>query len=710
MKIKISTIETVLGFFLIFSLLALILYTITLYKELPSEDELQNFTPILSTKILDRNDKLITELFTEKRTWIKFNDIPQNLIKATLAIEDHNFYHHWGINPKRIIKAAFDNITKRKITVGGSTITQQLAKISFLTLKRDFKRKLKELILALYIEHHFSKNEILEMYLNQLYFGHGAYGIQQASQKYFSKNPQELTLAESALLAGLIRSPMYYSPIRNYERSISRKNIVLKRMLKLNYISKEEYEKAKLENPIIIQTEVVSFNAAYFIEYIREELEKNLPQEVLYTSGMVIKTTLNLDLQRHAEEVCEKNLSQLDKITKSTEPVQVALVAMEVKTGQILAMIGGRDFRKTQFNRVAQSLRQAGSAFKPIVFLAALENGFSPTSIIEDTPLIFFNNGIDWELLSTSTDYTKIDFTKIEKKLKISNYKELMENLITLKKDNKIWIPENYKNQYHNKVTLRRALELSLNSCAIKVIMETGVPTVINYARKLGITTQLTPTYSLALGASEVIPLELVCAYNVFANNGIKVQPYGIIEVRDKFGNTIKSYTPNESIVLSHESSYLITNLLKGVIQHGTGKYALNLGKICAGKTGTTNDCTDAWFIGYTPDIICGVWVGFDLKKSLGKDFTGGKVACPIWTEFMKFATKDFPNKDFDKPDNIVELEIDAETGLLATEFSKKKYIESFIKGTEPHQYSSFDTQILEEKIKLQEETETSGF
>jgi penicillin-binding protein 1A len=679
------------------------LYIISLFKELPSEEELQNFTPVLSTKIVDRNEKLITELFTEKRTWVKFNDIPENLKLAVLAIEDHNFYHHWGINPKRIIKAIIDNIVKRKITVGGSTITQQLAKISFLSLKRDLKRKLKEFILALYLEHHFSKNEILEMYLNQVYFGHGAYGIQQAAQRYFSKNPNELTLSEAALLAGLIRSPMYYSPIKYYERSIARRNVVLKRMLELKYITKEEYEKAIAEKIRIFQYSTPSFVAPYFIDYIREELEKDFPPEILYNGGLTIKTTLDLELQKRAEEIYERYLSQLDKTVRSSETIQGALLAMEVKTGQVLAMIGGRDFKTTQFNRVTQALRQPGSAFKPIIFLAALEHGFKPNSIIEDTPLVFFNNGIDWELLSTTTDFTKIDYKKIEGKLKVKNYNEFISNLASLKKENKIWIPENYKNQYYGKVTLRRALELSLNSCAIRLIMEVGPNTVTDYARKLGITTPLTNTYSLALGASEVIPLELVSAYSVFANNGIKVKPYGIIEVRDRFGNILKSYYPKEDIVISQESTYIITNLLKGVVKHGTGRYALNLGKTCAGKTGTTNDCTDAWFIGYTPDIICGVWVGFDIKKSLGKDSTGGKIACPIWTEFMKFATKDLPDRDFEKPENIVEVEIDAENGLLATPYSKKTYLEAFIKGTEPKEYSSPTEKIIKEQEILQD-------
>ncbi len=680
----------------------LFLYILQLIAELPSEDELRNFTPVLSTKILDRNGELITELFTEKRTWVEFKDIPDHLKLAVLAIEDHTFYRHWGINPKRILKAAIDNILKRKVITGGSTITQQLAKISFLTQKRTLKRKLKELFLAIKLEHNLSKNEILEMYLNQVYFGKGAYGVQQAARIYFSKNVYELTLAESAMLAGLIKSPSYYSPIKNYDRAIKRRNLVLKRMLKLGYISKEEYEKAISEPLIVGYYRIPSVTAPYFIEYIREQLETEFPSEVLYTGGLTIKTTLDLNLQKHAEDIVEQHLSKIDKMTKSTEPVQVALISMEVKTGQILTMLGGRDYKKTQFNRVTQALRQPGSAFKPIIFLAALEHGFTAASIIDDTPLVFYNNGVDWELLATTTDYSQLDYSKLEK-IGVLDYTDFVSKLDKLKEKNKIWIPENYKNRYYGKVTLRRALELSLNSCAIRLTMELGPDLIINYARKLGITTPLINTYSLSLGASEVIPIELVSAFNVFANNGIKVEPYGILEIRDKFGNLLKSYSPKETIVLSNESAYLITNLLKGVVKNGTGKYALNLAKICAGKTGTTNNCTDAWFIGYTPDVICGVWIGFDIKKSLGKDATGGKLACPIWTDYMKLAVASYPNKDFEKPENIVEVLIDANTGLLAGPNSKKVYKEAFLKGTEPQVYST--TVELEEHSSEEEDT-----
>jgi penicillin-binding protein 1A len=679
-------------FLLVILFVFFLLYTLKLIAELPSEEELKNFTPVLSTKILDRNNELITELFTEKRTWVEFKDIPDHVKLAVLAIEDHTFYHHWGVNPKRILKAVIDNILRRKVVTGGSTITQQLAKISFLTQKRTIIRKLKEFFLAIKLEHNLSKNEILEMYLNQVYFGNGAYGIQQAARIYFSKNVSELTLSESAMLAGLIRSPAYYSPIKNYDRAIKRRNLVLKRMLKLGYITKKEYEEAISEPLITGYYRIPTATASYFIDYIREQLETEISSEILYTGGLTIKTTLDLNLQKHAETILEQHLSNIDKLIKSTDPVQAALISMEVKTGQILTMVGGRDYKKTQFNRVTQALRQPGSAFKPIIFLAALENGYTPVSIIEDTPLVFYNNGIDWELLAITTDYTQIDFTKL-KKLGISNYEEFVSKLDKLKEKNKIWIPENYKNQYHGKVTLRRALEYSLNSCAIRLTMELGPNLIIDYAKKLGITTPLTNTYSLALGASEVIPIELVTVFNVFANSGIKVEPYGILEIRDKFGNLLKSYTPKETIVISAESAYLITNLLKGVVKNGTGRYALNLGKICAGKTGTTNNCTDAWFIGYTPDIICGVWVGFDIKKSLGKDATGGKIACPIWTDYMKVATASLPNKDFNKPENIVEVLVDYNTGLLAGPYSKKVYKEAFLKGTEPQKFSTIETE-----------------
>lgn len=699
--------QKIIPFFILFVFVVVFfgIYLIKLYKELPTEDELKNFTPVLSTKIFDRHGELITELFTEKRTWIEFKDIPQHLKLAVLAIEDHNFYNHYGINLRRIFKALIDNLIKRKFSAGGSTITQQLAKISFLTHKKNLRRKLKELILTFNLEYHFSKNEILEMYLNQAYFGHGAYGVQQAARIYFSKNVNELTLSESALLAGLIRYPSYYSPFKNYENAIKRRNLVLKRMLKLNYITNSMYEEA-LNEPIVVgYTSLPSATAPYFVEYIKEKIEQEFTYDTLYTEGLTIITTLDLALQRKAEEIITNRLKELDKMTKSTEPVQCALVAMETKTGQILTMIGGREFKKSQFNRATQAKRQPGSAFKPIIFLAALEEHYTPSTIIEDTPLIFYNNGFDWELLATTSDYSKIDYNKLAK-MNIRDEQDFISRLKELKEKNKIWIPENYKNKYYGKTTLRKALELSLNSCSVRLTMEIGPNKIIDYARKLGISTQLTNTYSLALGASEVIPLELITAYNVFANYGIKVEPYGIIEIRDKFNNVIKSYTPKENIVLSPEISYIMTSLLKGVVKNGTGSYAKNLGKICAGKTGTTNDCTDAWFIGYTPDITCGVWVGYDIKKSLGKDSTGGKIACPIWTEYMKFATKDKPNKDFQKPEGVVELLIDASTGLLAGPNSKNIYIESFIKGTEPKEFSKE----LEIEMYLPSEEETTGF
>jgi penicillin-binding protein 1A len=660
----------------IFGIAVFVYYFVNLYKNLPSGEELRNYTPVLSTKILDRNGLIVAELFTEKRTWTMYSDFPSHLKNAVISIEDHNFYNHWGINFKRIVKAFIDNMIKVRFAAGGSTITQQLARTAFLSHRKTISRKLKELALALKLENNFSKNEILEMYLNQVYLGHGAYGMAQAAKRFFAKDVSQLTLAESALLAGLIRSPNYYSPIKNFDRAIKRRNVVLQRMLELKYISPQEFESAKNEVPQILASQETSYTAPYFVEYIKEQLEPRYSDEILYQGGLVIKTTLDLKLQKYAEEILTAQLAKLTDVIKSTVDVQGALVALDVHTGGILAMVGGTDFKKTQFNRVTQALRQPGSAFKPIVYLAALENGFTPTTIIEDTPLTFVNDGIDWRLVATTTDFAKIPIENFPKKQIPTDPK-------------KIWQPENYKHKYHGKVLLRQALELSLNSCSIRLIMEIGPSNVIECARRLGITTNLTNTFSLALGASEVYLIELTSVYNTFANNGIKTLPYGIVEIRDKFNNLLEEHHPVESIAISHEHAYLMTSLLKGVVQHGTGQYAKNLNKICAGKTGTTNDCTDAWFIGYTPDITCGVWVGFDTKKSLGKNATGGAVACPIWTEFMKLALKNVPNKDFVKPSNVVEVLVDKNTGLLASPSSKRVYTETFIQGTEPKEFSS---------------------
>ena len=649
------------------------LYFRQILSELPSPETLLDYTPTLSTKIYDVNNELITELFVERRTWVPLKSIPVDLQNAVIAIEDHNFFRHTGISVRGILRAFLNNLRKRKVVSGGSTITQQLAKIAFLTQERTLTRKLKELLLAIILERNFSKQEILEMYLNQVYFGHGAYGVEQASNVFFSKHAYELSLSESALLAGMIRSPGYYSPFNNPKRAIYRRATVLQRMRELGYITDREFSIANSEP---INTEKISIStttAQYFIEYIKLLLESKYGSEKIYNSGWSIYTTLDLNMQ-NTERVINERLSEFDKLKQNSynikqstyEKVQCALIAMDVKTGEIRAMVGGRNFKESQFNRVIQASRQPGSAFKPIIYTAAIERGYTPSTIIEDTPVVYVNDGRDWHLAAKTTDYLK----------------QLPPEMV--KDPMRVWIPENYKKRYYGNVLLRKALEFSLNVCAVRVIEEIGPTTVISYARRLGITSPLVMTYSLALGASDVTLLELVRAYNVFANRGIKVEPYSVIRIEDKNGKIVELNSRKEEEVLSEQTAYIITSLLKGVIQNGTGKYAKKLNRPCAGKTGTTNNYSDAWFIGYTPELICGVWVGYDTKASLGDKMTGGVVACPIWTEFMKNVLEDTPVSDFIVPESgITFVRIDPKTGLLAKNTSYG-YEEVFISGTEP--------------------------
>ncbi|MEW6042067.1 MAG: penicillin-binding transpeptidase domain-containing protein, partial [Elusimicrobiota bacterium] len=410
------------------------------------------------------------------------------------------------------------------------------------------------------------------------------------------------------------------------------------------------------------------------VENIKILLEPEIDQENLYRAGWNIYTTLDLQMQATAEMVLKEAVEEFDRkryeLKKSTtvEKVQAALLAIDPRNGQIRVMVGGRDFRESQFNRTIQAHRQPGSAFKPIVYTAALERGYTPVTIIEDTPLVYVNDGRDWRLKATSTDY-----------------------LITLppewlKDPMKVWNPQNYKKKYHGKVMLRTALEFSLNMCAVRTIAEVGPETVISYARKMGIESPLTNTLSLGLGASDVTLTEMVRAFGVLANRGIRTKPYSIIRIEDREGKIIKQEFPKEEDVLSEKTCFLMTNILKGVIQRGTGIYAgWRLRKPAAGKTGTTNDFTDAWFIGYTPNLVCGVWVGYDDKTPLGEKNSGGAVACPVWTEFMRKAIKYEPPVDFPlPPTGITFVQIDRDTGYLPSMSSKKVYLEAFLSGMEP--------------------------
>jgi penicillin-binding protein 1A len=657
--------------------LALSGYLRAVITTLPPLHTLEEYTPSQVTKIFDYKGELITELFTQRRTFIPLREIPVDLQNAVIATEDDKFFKHWGVSPRGILRAGLNNLIKRRVSQGGSTITQQLAKTIFLTPERTLNRKIKELLITVELERNFSKEEILQLYLNQIYFGAGAYGVESAAKIYFGKHVKDLNLAECAMLGGLPRSPNYYSPFASVSRAVSRRATVLHRMEGLKYITPEEETKANLEPLNTQRVAIPTAIAPYFIEYIRLQLEPKYGSDAIYKGGMSIYTTLDVQAQVSAEKAMESRLKEFDNdrrawfnVKKSTfEKVQGALLALDPKTGGIRAMVGGRDFRESQFNRATQAKRQPGSSFKPFIYTAAIENGFTPASIIEDLPLIYVNDGRDWRLAARSTDYLRT----------------LPEDWV--KDPMKVWAPENYNKKYHGKVLLRTALEHSLNSCAIFILQEIGPMRAIDYARRMGVTSPLTNTLSLALGSSDVTLVEMVGGMSVIASGGIRTQPYAIIRVEDKDGKILEENQPFEEPVLTPQTCYIMTNLLQGVVQHGTGMAALELGRPCAGKTGTTNDFTDAWFIGFSPQLVAGVWVGYDDRTWLGNKMTGGAISCPIWTSFMQGALAGQPSLNFTPPDGIVFSLIDPNSGLLALGKTPGAYLESFIKGTEPKDY-----------------------
>jgi penicillin-binding protein 1A len=646
-------------------------------KELPSIYSLEDYTPNLVTKIYDINNQPITELFTERRALIPLKEIPIDLQNALLAIEDDRFFDHWGVSLRGIFRAAISNVLKRRVAQGGSTITQQLAKVIFLTPERTFGRKIRELILTLQLEYHFTKQEILQLYLNQVYFGSGAYGAKSAAKVFFNKDITELNLPECALLAGLVRAPNYYSPFKNHNRSLQRRSVVLRRLKELKYITEDQEKLANAYPLINNRTPNSPAIAPYFVEYVRILLEPKYGK-LLYSGGLSIYTTLDIKAQLAAEESTARRMELFDQerrahfAVKRSTPVKVqcALIAIDPKTGGIRALVGGRNFKESQFNRAIQAKRQPGSVFKPIIYTAAIENGYTATTIIDDSPLVYVNNGRNWKLASRTTDF-----------LSTLPPEQVKDPL-------KVWAPANYKMKYNGMVTLRRALERSMNMCSIQILDTIGPNRAIDYARRFGITSPLTNTLSLALGSSEVTLLEITKAMSVFANNGILTEPYAIVRVEDNQGKILEENGQQEKEVLSPQTCFIMTNLLQGVIQNGTGQAAKWIKRPSAGKTGTTNSYSDAWFVGFTPQLTAGVWVGYDDKNiHLGDRNSGGSVAAPIWADFMYGALSGKPVLDFKAPDGIVFSLVEPKTGLLALSKTPGAYLEAYLKGTEPKDY-----------------------
>lgn len=735
-------------------------------KDLPQLTPLKDYNPNITTKVFDDEGDLAAEFYVEKREIVPLEKIPTNLIKAFMATEDSHFFKHKGVDYLAILRALLKNIRAGALVQGGSTITQQVVKSILLTPEKSLSRKIKEAILAYKIEKNFSKMDILYLYLNQIYLGDGCYGVQAAALNYFGKKVEDLNLAECALLAGLAKAPSRYSPFRDPALAKKRQGYVLDRMLKEGFIDVGEYEAAKAA--------ALSFNykgkkrnriGAYFIEHVRQYIEKKYGVDALYKGGLRVYTTLNQFMQRKSEKAVIKGLRELDKrqgyrgpvmhlsqdqwegfinvfkrrrwkkplkkgkiyyglatdmndshvivhmgskmgilpledmewarspdssvpygwkrITRPSQAlklgdvievkvkerdkrgnlllsleqkplVQGALLALEVNTGYVKAMMGGRAFSESQFNRVTQSRRQPGSAFKPILYAAAIDRGFTPASIIVDAPIILRGA------------------------------------------DGKEWKPRNYEDEFKGPVTLRYALAHSRNIVSIKLLQRIGVNYCIKYARKLGIKSHLDRYLSLALGSSGVSLWELTNAYGVFASQGKRFEPIFIKKILDKEGKVLEENLPRWQQVISPETAYIMTDLLIGVVQEGTGRKVRELGRPAAGKTGTTNDHIDAWFIGYTPGLVAGVWVGFDDLKPLGKFETGARAASPIWLYFMSKAIKNKPIETFPIPDKIVFTKIDANTGQSATHQSQNIIFQPFKEGTIPEE--SFQEKRSEEE------------
>lgn len=528
----------------------------------------------------------------------------------------------------------------------------------------------------------YSKDEILQFYINQIYFGSGAYGVQAAARIYFNKNIQDLNLAECATLAAIPKSPNYYNPFKNAKASLARRNLVLLRMRELGYITKEKEEGALAIALPTKETTLKENMRHYLLEFLRIMLEPKYGTSVLFKGGLSIYTTIDMKAQLAAEKAIEEALVNFDennpkifeKSKQKPVKVQGALIAIDPKNGAIRAMVGGRNFRESQFNRATQARRQPGSAFKPFVYLAAIETGFTSATLLNDKPMVFAYKGNSWNLVSR-------DITALETIAETISEKNLIDTT-------KIWAPTNYSKKYRGPVTLKTALASSINICAIETIMWITPLKVIQSAKNLGITTPLANSLSLALGSSDTTLQEMVSAFAVFASGGIKTMPYIITKINDRDGKTLEYNIPQQKEVLSSQDCFIITNILKAVVEEGSGRNAKNLGRPCAGKTGTTNDSSDAWFIGYTPQLAAGVWIGYDDRSiSLGEKVTGGIIACPVWTQFMREALEGEPVLNFMQPENIEWALIDPSTGLLALNKTSGTSLEAFVKGTVPTEY-----------------------
>lgn len=741
-------------------------------KDLPKISSLNDYRPPIISSVYSDDNRKIAEFYEQQRILIPLSEMPDYLIQAFVSAEDSRFYLHRGIDLHSIFRAFLKNLQAGGIVQGGSTITQQVTKSFLLTPERSYKRKIKEAILAYRIDKKFTKDQILYLYLNQIYLGNGAYGVEAAAQNYYGKPAKDMSLAECAMLAGLPQAPSRYSPFRFPERAKKRQIYVLRRMAAEGYITDSDATFA-ISSTLDIRPRKNWYreNVPYYTEHIRQMLVEQFGREKVYNQGLEVYTCVNIEMQKMARAAIQKGLADLDKrqgyrgpeehlqpgeiesfsqtieaqIEKSplkegimtkgvviqvndhadlvtvrmgkerglialkdmkwarkpdpdvdyfettvrnpSEALSVgdviyvrvikkskgqqnwdlaleqipkaesALLALEAETGEVKVMVGGRNFTTSQFNRAFQSRRQPGSAYKPIIYAAALDKGYTPATVIVDSPIVF-------------EDSTQ-DFT---------------------------WKPNNYDMKFHGFTLFREGLIKSNNVVTVKILRDIGIDYTIDYSRKMGITAKLDRDLSLSLGSSGLSLLELVNAYSVFANQGKLIAPCFIRKVVDRDGIVLMEYDLEPKQVIEDSTAYIITHLMGEVVKYGTGWRIKALKRPVAGKTGTTNNLNDAWFAGYTPRYITGVWVGFDHEQSLGKNETGSRTASPIWLDFMQQALEGQPVRVFKVPDSVVFSKIDTETGLLPIPESKNTIFECFKEGTAPTEYTKSPDAITEKE------------
>jgi len=597
----------------------------------------------------------ILDVNMESRTFVTIEQVPQQLIEAIILIEDERFFRHGGVDPIGILRAMMVNLRHMRIVQGGSTLTQQLVKNFFLYPKRSILRKMNEALIATRIEKKHSKREILQAYLNEIYLGQrgasAVSGVGEAAKVYFAKDVSQLTIGECALLAGMIRSPGLYSPVRNPEKAVERRNLVLKRMFAENLINEDQYNAAIGETIVTPKVSLQTVRAPYFIDFVKNQLKDLYPQEVLESEGLKIFTTLDMSMQRYAEKSVSEGLKTLEETYASRLPkdhegqLQGALIAIQPSNGYVRALVGGRSYADSQFNRAIQAKRQPGSTFKPFVYLTAFDparsdQAFAPASIVDDVSF-------------------------------------------SIKSGGKMWRPNNYDKKSHGLVSLRQALYNSYNIATARAAIDAGLENVVKTARDAGITSDLIAVPSMALGAFEVTPIELASAYTIFPSGGLRPEPLSIMNVMTKDGEVLEKKMLKIKRKFDAGPIYLTTSVLKDVMDKGTGRRARSLGfnGIAGGKTGTTSNYRDAWFVGFTPSLLALAWVGYD--DNAVTNLSGSSAALPIWTDFMKKAQ---PNsrQDFTSPQDVILVKINPPTGLLVTRQCPEYTYEPFIEGHEP--------------------------